>query len=149
MEQEAFSAEKKFSRNKHEEGCVLRKKLVIGSVRSQKHLTIPSQITLRINVYPRRFVIVPSQKREELIKILDDMIKRLLTLINARKTETRIRLKALAVLNELIQTSYTMVRDVEIQELERETESLEEEAKRPQGDVDEKAESEKMASESG
>jgi hypothetical protein len=44
---------KKISRNKHGEGCVLRKKLVIGSVQSQKHLTIPSQITLRINVYPR------------------------------------------------------------------------------------------------
>jgi hypothetical protein len=98
-------------------------------------------------VYPRRFVIVPSQKREELIKILDDMIKRLLTLINARKTETRIRLKALAVLNELIQTSYTMVRDVEIQELERETESLEEEARRPQGEECEKEKPAEAASE--
>ena len=125
----------------------MRKKLVIGSVQSQKHLTIPSQITLRMYVYPRRFVIVPSQKREELIKILDDMIKRLLTLINARKTETRIRLKALAVLNELIQTSYTMVRDVEIQELERETESLEEEARRPQGEECEKEKPAEAASE--
>lgn len=99
----------------------MRKKPVTGSVGSQKCLRIPSQITLRINVYPRTFVIVPAQKREELVQILDDMIKRLLVLINARKTETRVRLKALAVLNELINTSYTMVRDVEVEALERES----------------------------
>ena len=102
----------------------------MGSVRSQKRLTIPSQITLRMRVYPRRFVIVPAKKREELIKILDDMLKRLLTLINARKTKTRVRLKAMTVLNDLINTSYRMIRDEEIEELERETEELEKEAKR-------------------
>ena len=95
-------------------------------------LRIPSQITLKINVFNRRFVIVPAEKREEFIEILSDMISRLLKLINARKTETRVRLKAMAVLNDLISTSYTMVRDVEVEELERETEGLEEEAKQPQ-----------------
>jgi hypothetical protein len=108
----------------------LRKKLTVSSVRSQKPLIIPSQITLRMRVYPRRFVVVPAQKREELIKILDDMVKRLLTLINARKTKTRVRLKAMTVLNDLINTSYRMIRDEEIEELERETEELEKEAKR-------------------
>jgi len=85
-----------------------------------------------MNVYPRRFVVVPAEKREELIKILDDMIKRLLTLIGARKTKTRVRLKAMTVLNELITTSYRMIRDEEIEELERETEDLEKEAKHTQ-----------------
>jgi hypothetical protein len=66
------------------------------------------------------------------------MIKRLLTLINAKKTKTQVRLRALEVLNELIRTSYTMIKDVEVEELERETESLEEEAKRPQGEECEK-----------
>lgn len=110
----------------------MRRKLVVGSVRSQKRPIIPSQITFRMNVYPRRFVVVPAEKREELIKILDDMIKRLLTLISARKTKTRVRLKAMTVLNELITTSYRMIRDEEIEELERETEKLEKEAKRTQ-----------------
>jgi hypothetical protein len=104
----------------------LRKKLVLGSVQGQKHLIIPSQKTFRISVYPLRFVIVPARKREELIQTLDDMIKRLLTLINAKKTKTQVRLRALEVLNELIRTSYTMIKDVEVEELERETESLEE-----------------------
>jgi len=108
----------------------LRRKLAVGSVRSQKPPIIPSQITLRMRVYPRRFVVVPAEKREELINILDDMVKRLLTLINARKTKTRVRLKAMTVLNDLINTSYRMIRDEEIEELERETEELEKEAKR-------------------
>ncbi len=98
----------------------MRKKLVAGSAGSQKCLRIPSQITLRINVYPRTFIIVPAQKREELVQILGDMIKRPLVLINARKTETRVRLKALTVPNELINTSYTMIRDAEVEALERE-----------------------------
>ena len=122
----------------------MRKKLVLGSVQNQKYLRIPSQITLRMYVYPRRFVIVPLQKREELVKILDDTIKRLLKLINARKTETRVRLKALTVLNELIQTSYTMVREVE--ELERETEKLEKEAKRTETEDNAEEEPAKLAS---
>jgi hypothetical protein len=121
----------------------------VGSVGGQKCLRIPSQITLRINVYPRRFVIVPAKKREELVQILDDMIKRLLVLINARKTETRVRLKALTVLNELINTSYTMIRDVEVEALERETEDLEAEAKRPQTENKAKEEPAKPASGQG
>jgi hypothetical protein len=127
---QAFSGKKEFSRTGLGGGCVLRRKLVLGSVRSQKRLTIPSQMTFRMRVYPRRFVVVPAEKRGELIKILDDMIKRLLTLINARKTKTRVRLKAMTVLNDLINTSYRMIRDEEIEKLERETEDLEKEAER-------------------
>jgi hypothetical protein len=47
VEQEVFSGENFLSRNEHEEGCILRKKLVLGSVQGQKHLTIPSQKTFR------------------------------------------------------------------------------------------------------
>jgi hypothetical protein len=127
---EAFSGKKIFSKTEIGEGCVLRRRLILGSVRSQKHLTIPSQMTFRMRVYPRRFVVVPAEKRGELIRILDDMIQRLLTLINSRKTNTRVRLKAMTVLNDLINTSYRMIRDEEIEELERETEDLEKEAER-------------------
>jgi hypothetical protein len=129
-ERRISAAKKSFSRIELGEGCILRRKLVLNSVRSQKPLIIPSQITFRISVYPRKFVVIPVEKRGELIRILDDMIKRLLTLINARKTKTRVRLKAMTVLNELINTSYRMIRDEEIEELERETEDLEKEAKR-------------------
>jgi hypothetical protein len=104
----------------------------MGSVGSLKVPITPPQITLKITVFTRRFVIVPAEKREEFVKILADMIKRLLVLISAHRTDTRVRLKAMTVLSELLNTSYTMVRDVEVEELERETEGLEEEAKQPQ-----------------
>jgi hypothetical protein len=38
----------------------------------------------------------------------------------------------MGILNELINTSYKMIKDVEVEELERETESLEKEARRPE-----------------
>jgi hypothetical protein len=62
---EAFSGKKIFSKTEIGEGCVLRRRLILGSVRSQKHLTIPSQMTFRMRVYPRRFVVVPAEKRVE------------------------------------------------------------------------------------
>jgi polyhydroxyalkanoate synthesis regulator phasin len=82
-------------------------------------------------IHPCRRVIVPKEKREELVATLDDLIKRLRKIINSRKTKMTVRVRAMQVLTELIRTSYTMVRDVEVEELERETETLEEEEKRP------------------
>jgi phage head maturation protease len=77
-------------------------------------------------------VIVPKEKREELVAILDDLAKRLMKIINSRKTQTTVRLRAMQVLTELIRTSYSMVRDAEVEDLERETEKLEKEEKRAQ-----------------
>jgi ribosome-binding protein aMBF1 (putative translation factor) len=110
----------------------LRKKLGVGSVRIRNSRIMPSKLTLRINVYPRRFVIVPAEKREELVTILDDLIERLMKIINSNRTKTTVRLRAVEVLAELVRTSYTMVRDVEVEELERETEKLEKEEKHTQ-----------------
>ena len=59
--------------------------------------------------------------------ILNAMIKRVEKIINSRQTITKQRLRAMQVLTDLIKTSYGMVRDVEIEELEREIASLEEE----------------------
>jgi polyhydroxyalkanoate synthesis regulator phasin len=85
-------------------------------------------------------VIVPKEKREELVAILDDLTKRLMKIINSNRTKTTVRLRAMQVLAELIRTSYTMVRDAEVEELERETEKLEKEEKRSQ--TEDKAEEE-------
>jgi hypothetical protein len=85
-----------------------------------------------MHVYPRRFVIAPKEKRQELVATLDDLAQRLMKIINSRKTKTTVRLRAMQVFTELIRTSYTMVRDVEVEELERETETLEKEEKHPQ-----------------
>ena len=108
----------------------MRKKLAVGSVRIQNSRIMPSKLTLQIHVHRRRFVIVPAGKREEFVAILDDLIKRLKKIINSNRTKTTVRLRAVEVLAELVRTSYTMVRDVEVEELERETEELEKEAKR-------------------
>ena len=117
----------------------MHRKLGMGSVRRQTRLrTHPnqhercSQFTLRLTVDRRRVRFVPAEKREEFIKILDDLMKRTMVLINARRTPNHVRLRATEVLKDLINASYTMVRDIEVEELERETEELEAEAKHPQ-----------------
>jgi hypothetical protein len=127
-----FQQWKSFSRIRLVGGCVLRKKLDIDSVRIQNSRILSSKLTLQIHLYLHRFVIVPTKKREELVAILDDLIKRLMKIINSNRTKTAVRLKAVQVLAELIRTSYTMVRDAEVEELERETEKLEKEAKHTQ-----------------
>lgn len=88
---------------------------------------MPSKLTLQVCLYPRRFVIVPREKREELVATLDDLAKRLMKMINSNRTKTTVRLRAMQVFAELIRTSYTMVRDAEVEDLERETETLEKE----------------------
>jgi hypothetical protein len=117
----------------------------VGSVRSQKSTTIPLQTTYKMTIYLREFKIVPAKRREELIKILDDVIQRLLTLISSKKTTTALRLRAMAVLNELINTSYRMIRDVDVEQVERETKTLEEEARRPETEDSAEEESAKPA----
>ena len=108
----------------------MRRKLVVGSVRSQNSRMMSSKLTLQMHLCASRFVIVPAGKREEFVAILDALMKRLMKIINSNRTKTTVRLRAIEVLAELVRTSYTMVRDVEVEELERETEELEKEAKR-------------------
>lgn len=100
-------------------------------VQKQKPPITPLQITLKLRIHPRKFKIVPEKKRGDLVRILDRMIARLVKLINAKKTRTKVRLRAMGVLNDLIKTSYAMIRDVEIEQLEREIEELEREEEVP------------------
>ncbi|HML02644.1 MAG TPA: hypothetical protein VK487_04640 [Candidatus Bathyarchaeia archaeon] len=123
-------SEKNFSSDQSGDDVVLGKKLALSSVRSRKVTRIPSQTTYKITVYLRAFRIVPAEKRIEYIEMLDGVIKRLLTMINSKKTKTPVRLKCMMVFNYLINTSYNMITDVEVEELERQTAELEEEAKR-------------------
>lgn len=97
----------------------------------------PLEVNLKLRVYHREFRIVPEEKRAELIEILDRMIDRLVKVINAKKTRTRVRLRAMSVLNDLIKTSYTMVRDVEVEHLEREIAEIESQAEGAPGEEEE------------
>ena len=74
-----------------------------------------------------RFTIHPEEKRERYVELLDRMINRVEKIINSTRTKTKQRLRAMQVLTDLIKTSYGMIRDVEIEELEREVTALEEE----------------------
>ena len=47
----------------------MRNKLGTGSVGSLKVPITPQQITLKTNVFTRRFVIVPAEKKGKLIKM--------------------------------------------------------------------------------
>jgi hypothetical protein len=127
LTREVFGGENSFSRTKHEAGRLLRTNRDVSCVHTRKSLIMPSKLTLQVCLYPRRFVIVPREKREELVATLDDLAKRLMKMINSNRTKTSVRLRAMQVFAELIRTSYTMVRDAEVEELERETETLEKE----------------------
>jgi Fe2+ transport system protein B len=76
-------------------------------------------------------VIDPEEKRAEYIARIEDQIEKLEKMINSNRTKTTVKLRAMEVLAELIKTSYTMVREEEIEKTERETQTLEEEARRP------------------
>ena len=101
------------------------KKLEKSSVRKRKTLIKHPQYIFKIAL---RFTVKPAEMREKYVKVLDDMIKRVQKIINARKTRTKQRLRAMQVLTELIKTSYSMIRDIEIEDLEREIKKLEKEA---------------------
>jgi hypothetical protein len=57
---ERFQRQKSFSRIKLGRGCVLRKKLALGSVRSGKPRIMPLQTTHRTGVYLHKPVVVPA-----------------------------------------------------------------------------------------
>ena len=84
----------------------MRRKLDVGSVRSQNSRIMSSKLTLQIRLYANRFIIIPAEKREEFVTILDELIKRLMKIINSNRTKTTVRLRAMQVLADLIRTSY-------------------------------------------
>lgn len=80
-------------------------------------------LNIRLN-----FIVMPREKRDEYIQLLDRMIKRVEQIINSNRTDTKTRLRALEVLTKLIQASYELLRDVEVEQLEQEVARLEAEA---------------------
>jgi len=100
------------------------RKLEESSVRKRKVLVKHPQRIFKIAL---RFTIKPAEEQEKYVKVLDHMISRVQKIINAQKTKTNQRLRAMQVLTDLIKTSYGMIRDVEIEGLEREVKTLEEE----------------------
>jgi len=99
---------------------VSSEKLEKRSVRKSKHAGGARIIRVAL-----RFTIQPEERREKYVDLLDRMIDRVEKIINSTRTTTKQRLRAMQVLTNLIKTSYGMVRDVEIEQLEREVNALE------------------------
>lgn len=130
-----------FSRDQFEGGVVLRRKLGASSVRVRNSRILSSKLTVHIRLYKVKLVIDPEEKRAEYIARIENQMERLEKMINSNRTKTTVKLRAMEVLAELIKTSYTMVREEEIEKTERETQTLEEEAKRPKAEDSAKEES--------
>ncbi len=82
-----------------------------------------SELVIRL----RRVRIEPEREREHLINRLKIIIRRLERLIENPNTSIKIRLRAIDTLTRVIRMCYIMIRDVEIDSLEREIEALEKE----------------------
>jgi hypothetical protein len=108
----------------------LRKKLDASSARTRNSRILSLKLTVSIRLRTSKFVIDPEEKREEYIATIEEQVARLKKMINSTRTKTTVKLRAMEVLAELIKTSYTMVREEEIEKTERETQELEEEAQR-------------------
>ena len=91
---------------------------------------------LELRLRPRRVRIEPEAKRNEYIERLDNVIEKLEEIINSEDTDEKTRIRAANVLARLISTSYVMVRDIDIENLERELEELQKENKRMEEDPD-------------
>lgn len=111
---------KSFSENNDKSRLVSSKRPLKRPIPRAKHAN-----DIRISL---KFTIEPEEQREKYIQILNKMIKRVEDIINSTQTKTSQRLRAMQILTKLIQTSYTIVRDVDIEALEREIEEAEKEA---------------------
>jgi len=123
-------ARKKFSRDKPGDVSVLQRKSGASCVRSRNPRILSSKLTVNIRLCMARVIIDPEEKRAEYIARIDKELKKLEKIINSNRTKTTVKLRAWQTLSDLIKTSYTMVRDEEMEKTERETQALEEEAKR-------------------
>lgn len=72
-----------------------------------------------------KFRVEPEDQRAHYVELLNMMIQQLEKIINNRRTKTTQRLRAMRLLTKLIRTSYIIVRDVDIEALEREIKAIE------------------------
>jgi len=114
--------EKFSSREKSETASVPAGSGGANAFAGPKRTITQRQTTLRISL---KFTICPQEKRAEYVEALDRMIRRVEKVINSARTTTSQRLRAMTVLAELVRVSYSMVRDVDVERLEREVKALE------------------------
>ena len=79
---------------------------------------------LELRLRPRRVEIKPKEKRHEYIKRLDKAIETLEGIINSEETDEKTRIQAANSLARLISTSYVMIVDIDVENIEEEVENL-------------------------
>jgi hypothetical protein len=110
---------KSFSENNDKSRLISSKKPLKQPIPWAKHAN-----NIRISL---KFTIEPEEQRGEYVQILNRMIMQMEGIINSTQTKTSQRLRAMQILTKLVQTSYTIVRDVDIEALEREIDEAEKE----------------------
>jgi len=106
-----------------------------GSKRARRTKTpqqrvIPRRQGLELRLKPRRVRIEPAKKRVQYIEKLDEMIERLEAIINSNETDEKTRIKAVNTLTRVVKAAYTMVVDIELEDIEREIKEIEEKHKK-------------------
>jgi hypothetical protein len=119
---EGRNVKKMFSENKKKAKHMSSKEPIQRPIVQANHENNLRIIPLRINL---KFRIEPKDQRAQYVELLNMMINKLETIINGARTRTTQRLRAMQLLTTLIQTSYTIVRDVDIEDLEQEIEAIE------------------------
>ncbi len=83
---------------------------------------------IRVIITARRFRIDPEGKREEYVGRLERLIEGLDGLMADQSMDEAARLKAMDVIIRAVRMCYLIVRDVDVERMERELEKLKEEA---------------------
>ena len=79
---------------------------------------------LELRLRPRRVVIKPDKKRHEYIRRIDKAIETLEAIINSDEADEKIRIQAANALARLVTTSYGMIVDIDVENIEEEAETL-------------------------
>ena len=91
---------------------------------------------LEFRLRPRRVVIKPKEKRHEYIRRLDKAIETLEGIINSEEADEKTRIQAANSLARLISTSYVMIADIDVENIEEEVENLEKRMKEREEEQD-------------
>ena len=95
-----------------------------GREQSPHQRVIPRRQGLELRLRPRRVKIKPEEKRHEYIRRIDKVIETLEAIINSEEADEKIRIQAANALARLVSTSYVMIVDIDIENIEEQAETL-------------------------
>ena len=82
------------------------------------------EATIRLDLRIRRVRILPEERRREYIGRLESLMKSLDTIINDPTGTETIQIKAVNALVNTIRMCYTMVREIDVEQLEKQITNL-------------------------